>query len=66
MARPLWRGALSFGLVNLPVALCAAESRDALRSRQLDRTTLTPVRERHVDELTGRDVEWADGHPDGG
>jgi DNA end-binding protein Ku len=60
MPRPIWKGAISFGLVNVPVALFAAESRDALRFRQLDRTTLTPVREHRVNEATGRDVEWAD------
>ncbi len=60
MPRPIWKGAISFGLVNVPVALYAAESRDALRFRQLDRTTLTPVREHRVNEQTGREVEWAD------
>ena len=33
MPRPVWKGAISFGLVNVPVALYAAESRDALRFR---------------------------------
>lgn len=60
MPRPVWKGAISFGLVNVPVALFAAESRDALRFRQLDRTTLTPVREHRVNEQTGGEVEWAD------
>ena len=60
MPRPVWKGAISFGLVNVPVALYAAESRDALRFRQLDRTTLTPVREHRINEQTGREVEWAD------
>jgi DNA end-binding protein Ku len=60
MARPVWKGAISFGLVNVPVALYAAESRDALRFRQLDRTTLTPVREHRVNEQTGAEVDWTD------
>ena len=60
MPRPVWKGAISFGLVNVPVALYAAESRDALRFRQLDRTTLTPVREHRINEQTGQEVEWAD------
>ncbi len=60
MPRPIWKGAISFGLVNVPVALYAAESRDALRFRQLDRSTLTPVREHRINEQTGREVEWGD------
>ncbi|HET6493969.1 MAG TPA: Ku protein [Thermoleophilia bacterium] len=60
MPRPVWKGAISFGLVNVPVALYAAESRDTLRFRQLDRTTLTPVREHRINEQTGQEVEWAD------
>ena len=34
-----------------------AESRDTLRFRQLDRTTLTPVREHRINEQTGQEVE---------
>ena len=60
MPRPVWKGAISFGLVNVPVALYAAESRDALRFRQLDRSTLTPVREHRINEQTGQEVEWTD------
>jgi DNA end-binding protein Ku len=60
MPRPVWKGAISFGLVNVPVALYAAESRDTLRFRQLDRATLTPVREHRVNEQTGEEVEWED------
>ncbi|MEZ5124945.1 MAG: Ku protein [Thermoleophilia bacterium] len=60
MPRPIWKGAISFGLVNVPVALFPAESRDTLRFRQLDRSTLSPVREQRVNEQTGREVAWAD------
>lgn len=60
MPRPVWKGAISFGLVNVPVALYPAEARDALRFRQLDRATLTPVREHRINELTGREVGWED------
>lgn len=60
MPRPVWNGAISFGLVNVPVALYAAESRDVLRFRQLDRATLTPVREHRINEQTGSEVEWTD------
>jgi DNA end-binding protein Ku len=60
MPRPIWKGAISFGLVNVPVALYSAEARDGVRFRQLDRATHTPVREHRINEQTGREVEWGD------
>lgn len=60
MPRPIWKGAISFGLVNIPVALFAAENRDALRFNQLDRRTMSRVRERRVNEETGEEVPWED------
>ena len=58
MPRSIWKGAISFGLVNIPVALYSAESRRELRFNQLDRRTMTRVRERRVDEQTGREVPY--------
>jgi len=60
MPRPIWKGAISFALVNVPVALYAAETRDTLHFRQLDRGTLTPVSEHRINEQTGREVAWDD------
>jgi DNA end-binding protein Ku len=60
MPRPIWKGAISFGLVNVPVALYSGETRDELRFRQLDRRTLTPVKQKRVNEQTGEEVEWED------
>ncbi len=56
MPRSIWKGAISFGLVNIPVALYSAESRRELRFNQLDRRTMARVREKRVDEQTGREV----------
>ena len=58
MPRSIWKGGISFGLVNIPVALYSAESRRELRFNQLDRRTMTRVRERRVDEETGREVPY--------
>ena len=58
MPRSIWKGAISFGLVNIPVALYSAESRRELRFNQLDRRTMTRVHERRVDEETGREVPY--------
>lgn len=60
MPRSIWKGAISFGLVNIPVALYPAESRGGLHFNQLDRRTLTRVREQRVNEETGEEVSWDD------
>lgn len=58
--RPIWKGALAFGLVNIPVALhTAAESR-ALDFDLLDRRDLSRVRYRRVSERSGREVPWSE------
>ena len=58
MPRSIWKGAISFGLVNIPVALYSAESRRELRFNQLDRRTMSRVREKRVDESTGQEVPY--------
>lgn len=60
MPRSIWKGAISFGLVNIPVALYAAESRQELRFNQLDKATGHRVRMHRVDEETGQEVDWQD------
>ncbi len=59
-SRPIWRGSLSFGLVNIPVALHAAETSDDISFKLLDRKDLTPVHYRRVNEKTGKEVSWDD------
>ena len=60
MARPLWKGAISFGLVTIPVNVYTATRRDELRFRQLDRRDHNPIREKRVNEETGEEVSWDD------
>jgi DNA end-binding protein Ku len=60
MARPLWKGAISFGLVTIPVNVFNATRRDELRFRQLDRRDNSPIREKRVNEATGEEVAWDD------
>lgn len=60
MARPLWKGAISFGLVTIPVSVFAATRRDELRFRQLDRRDNSPVREKRVNQESGAEVPWED------
>lgn len=60
MARPIWTGNLSFGLLNVPVALMAGERRVDLSLRMLDSRDNTPIRYERVNAETGEEVPWGD------
>jgi len=56
MARPVWSGALTFGLVSLPVQLFSATDSHTIRFHQLERGTSDRVRNKRVNERTGEEV----------
>jgi DNA end-binding protein Ku len=56
MARSIWKGSISFGLVNIPVGLFPAEERDEISFRQLDRRSMSPIGYRKYNKETGEDV----------
>jgi DNA end-binding protein Ku len=58
MSRAIWKGAISFGLVNIPVELHSAEQRDELSFDLLDRRDMSPVGYRRYNKNTGKEVEW--------
>lgn len=61
MARGLWKGAISFGLVNVPVELFSAKKRAAqLDMTMLDKRDLAPVGYQRVNKSTGKEVAWDD------
>ncbi len=60
MARPIWNGTLSFGLLNIPVALMPGERRVDLHFRMLDARNKAPVRYERVNADTGEEVPWKD------
>ncbi|MFJ1709325.1 Ku protein [Kitasatospora sp. NPDC088346] len=60
MARPVWTGVLSFGLVTVPVSLYTATDSHTVRFHQLERGTSDRVRNKRVNERTGEEVEFAD------
>ena len=60
MARALWKGAIQFGLVNIPVELYPAEDRKAFKFSMLDKRDLSPVGYKRYSKKTGKEVEWAD------
>ncbi len=60
MARSIWKGSISFGLVNIPVGLYTAEKSKELRFNLLDRRNLAPIHYQRVNSETGKEVPWED------
>jgi DNA end-binding protein Ku len=59
MSRPIWKGHISFGLVNVPVVLNAAERRTGdISFRMIDSRNSARVRYERVNEETGEEVPW--------
>ncbi|HEX5126747.1 MAG TPA: Ku protein [Rhodocyclaceae bacterium] len=69
--RILWKGAITFGLVHIPVALHSATSEQSLNFDWLDKRSMDPVGYKRVNKTTGKEVtmdnivkgiEYEDGH----
>jgi DNA end-binding protein Ku len=60
MARPIWSGAVSFGLVSVPVALHGTPRDHTVHFHQLQRGTSDRVRNKRVNERTGKEVAYED------
>jgi DNA end-binding protein Ku len=60
MARAIWSGAISFGLVNVPVKLYSATSPKSVRFHQLSSKTGARIRQKRVDPTTGEEVPFED------
>ena len=58
--RAIWKGSISFGLVNIPIALYPATRKEELTFRLLRRTDLSPVNYKRVAEKDGKEVPWDD------
>ena len=58
MARAIWKGSISFGLVNIPIALYPATKGEELKFRLLRKTDLSPVNYKRVAEKDGKEVPW--------
>ena len=58
MARAIWSGAISFGLVNVPVKLFTATSPKTVRFHQLSSKTGARIRQKRVDPSTGEEVPY--------
>lgn len=55
--RTLWKGAISFGLVHIPVALHSATSEEGLDFDWLDKRSMDPVGYKRINKRTGKEVD---------
>ena len=60
MARPIWSGSISFGLVNIPVKLFSAVRRKNVRFNQIDSKTGSRIKQKRVSAATGEEVDYED------
>ncbi len=56
--RPIWKGSISFSLINIPISLFPASRREELKFRLLRASDLSPVNYKRVAEADGREVPW--------
>jgi DNA end-binding protein Ku len=60
MARAIWKGAISFGLVHIPVALYPAASEGGIDFDWIDKRSFDPVGYKRVNKRTGKEIARAD------
>lgn len=58
MERAIWKGNISFGLINVPVVLHSAEQKYELHFRMIDSRNQAKIRYERVNEVTGKQVPW--------
>src|SRR5204863_7514804 len=58
--RAIWKGSISFSLVNVPISLYPATRREELNFRLLRKSDLSPVNYKRVAEADGKEVPWED------
>ena len=58
--RAIWKGSISFGLVNIPIALYPATRREELKFRLLRAKDHSPVNYKRVAEKDGKEVPWGE------
>ena len=60
MARALWKGAITFGLVSIPVELHAAEEKREFKFALIDKRDFSPVGYKRYSKRSGKEVPWND------
>src|SRR5882762_9842569 len=56
--RAIWKGSISFSLVNVPISLYSATKREELNFRLLRKSDLSPINYKRVAEADGKEVPW--------
>lgn len=56
-SRTLWKGAISFGLVHIPVSLHSATAENRMKFNLLDKQTMAPVGNKQVNKATGESMQ---------
>ena len=59
MARSVWKGLITFGLVSIPVELFTAEERKGFKFSMLDKRDFSPVGYKRYSKESGKEVEWS-------
>lgn len=57
MARAIWKGAISFGLVHIPVALVSATASQGVDFDWLDKRSMDPVGYKRINKKTGKEMD---------
>jgi DNA end-binding protein Ku len=57
MPRVIWKGAISFGLVHIPVALYPASREDDINFDWLDKRSMDPVGYKRINKRTGKEID---------
>lgn len=60
MPRPIWKGYITFGLVNIPVVLYSGENKFDIQFKLLDSRDKSRIRYVRINEKTGEEVPWQD------
>jgi DNA end-binding protein Ku len=58
--RPIWKGAITFGMVTIPVKLYSATEQKDIRFRLLHKEDHAPIQEKRFCTADGREVAWDD------
>jgi DNA end-binding protein Ku len=60
MARVIWKGAISFSLIHIPVSLYPASRSASLDFTMLDKRDFSPIGYQRINKGSGKTVEWGD------
>ena len=60
MARAIWKGAITFGLVSIPVELHSAEEKREFKFAMVDKRDFSPVGYKRYSKKSGKEVPWDD------